>query len=484
MKTVEQLYLSVLSYTQPIWATAIGAVLLVLTLFLSMFLLFQHLSAYKNPEEQKFLIGVILMVPCYSIESYVSLANPSISVDCEILRDCYEAFAMYCFGRYLVACLGGEDRTIEFLKRQGALSSKTPMLENASEKGVIKHPFPMNYILKPWRLGEWFYQIIKIGIVQYMIIKTVTAVLALSLETLGVYCDGEFKSTCGYPYMAVVLNFSQSWALYCLVLFYTATKDELAHIKPLAKFLMFKSIVFLTWWQDVAIALLYSWGLFKSSIAQTLESKSSVQDFIICIEMCVAAIIHLYVFPAKPYKLMGDRFPGCVSVLGDYGSLDCPLDPDEVRDSERPTKLRLPQPDVDTKTTAIRESVCDVVLGGGEYIINDLKFTVNQAVEPMEKGFTRFNRNLHKISENIRKHEKKKLKTKDDGSTGSASPSPRVFHGIDDPLLYGSISDSEAKRGRRHRQKSGYTSAESGGDSSDHGHGGYQIYGCRWVTKD
>ncbi|XP_064997856.1 protein LAZ1 isoform X3 [Musa acuminata AAA Group] len=401
MKTVEQLYLSVLSYTPPIWATAVGAVLLVLTLFLSMFLLFQHLSAYKNPEEQKFLIGVILMVPCYSIESYVSLANPSISVDCEILRDCYEAFAMYCFGRYLVACLGGEDRTIELLKRQGASSSKTPLLENASEKGVIKHPFPMNYILKPWRLGEWFYRIIKIGIVQYMIIKTVTAVLAVSLETLGVYCDGEFKSTCGYPYMAVVLNFSQSWALYCLVLFYTATKDELAHIKPLAKFLMFKSIVFLTWWQDVAIALLYSWGLFKSSIAQTLQSKSSVQDFIICIE-----------------------------------------------------------------------------------IINDLKFTVNQAVEPMEKGFTRFNRNLHKISENIRKHEKKKLKTKDDRSTGSTSPSPQVFHGIDDPLLYGSISDSGAKRGRRHRQKSGYTSAESGGDSSDHGHGGYQIYGFRWVTKD
>ncbi|CAL9747778.1 unnamed protein product [Musa acuminata subsp. burmannicoides] len=484
MKTIEQLYLSVLSYTPPIWATAVGAVLLVLTLFLSMFLLFQHLSAYKNPEEQKFLIGVILMVPCYSIESYVSLANPSISVDCEILRDCYEAFAMYCFGRYLVACLGGEDRTIELLKRQGASSSKTPLLENASEKGVIKHPFPMNYILKPWRLGEWFYRIIKIGIVQYMIIKTVTAVLAVSLETLGVYCDGEFKLTCGYPYMAVVLNFSQSWALYCLVLFYTATKDELAHIKPLAKFLMFKSIVFLTWWQDVAIALLYSWGLFKSSIAQTLQSKSSVQDFIICIEMCVAGIIHLYVFPAKPYKLMGDCFPGCVSVLGDYASLECPLDPDEVRDSERPTKLRLPQPDVDTKTTAIRESFCDVVLGGGEYIINDLKFTVNQAVEPMEKGFTRFNQNLHKISENIRKHEKKKLKTKDDRSTRSTSPSPQVFHGIDDPLLYGSISDSGAKRGRRHRQKSGYTSAESGGDSSDHGHGGYQIHGFRWVTKD
>ncbi|XP_074586992.1 protein LAZ1-like isoform X3 [Curcuma longa] len=285
MGLIEKLYLILFSYSTPGWAVAIGGILVVITLFLSMFLLFQHLSSYWNPEEQKFLVAVILMVPCYSVESYVSLVDPSISVDCEILRDCYEAFAMYCFGRYLVACLGGEERTIEFLNRQGGVTSKTTLLENAFEKGIIKHPFPMNYFLKPWRLSEWFYQNIKIGIVQYMIIKTFTAILAVVLEAFGVYCEGEFKWKCGYPYMAVVLNFSQSWALYCLVLFYTATKDELAHIKPLAKFLMFKSIVFLTWWQGVAIALLYSWGLFKSPIAQSLQFKSSVQDFIICIEV-------------------------------------------------------------------------------------------------------------------------------------------------------------------------------------------------------
>lgn len=82
-----------------------------------------------------------------------------------------------------------------------------------------------------------------------------------------------------------------------------------------------------------------------------------------------ASIVHIFVFPAKPYKLMGDNFLGGVSVLGDYASLDCPLDPDEVKDSERPTKLRLPQPDVAKKgKTPIRESVRDVVLGGGEYV--------------------------------------------------------------------------------------------------------------------
>jgi hypothetical protein len=66
---------------------------------------------------------------------------------------------------------------------------------------------------------------------------------------------------------------------------------------------------------------------------------------------------------------------GGVSVLGDYASVDCPLDPDEVKDSERPTKIRLPQPSDHVRcSTAIKESVRDVVLGGGEYVRNTCSF--------------------------------------------------------------------------------------------------------------
>ncbi|PPD68359.1 hypothetical protein GOBAR_DD34769 [Gossypium barbadense] len=59
-----------LGYSPPIWATFVAGVFSVITIFLSLFLIFKHLSSYKNPEEQKFLIGVVLMVPCYSVESF------------------------------------------------------------------------------------------------------------------------------------------------------------------------------------------------------------------------------------------------------------------------------------------------------------------------------------------------------------------------------------------------------------------------------
>lgn len=45
---------------------------------------------------------------------------------------------------------------------------KTPLLDHGHERGIVKHPFPLNYIFKPWKLGQWVYQVIKFGIVQYV----------------------------------------------------------------------------------------------------------------------------------------------------------------------------------------------------------------------------------------------------------------------------------------------------------------------------
>lgn len=81
--------------------------------------------------------------------------------------------------------------------------------------------------------------------------------------------------------MAVVLNFSQMWALYCLVQFYNVTHERLAPIKPLAKFLSFKAIVFATWWQGVGIALLCAFGV----LSKEGKVQTGLQDFLICIEV-------------------------------------------------------------------------------------------------------------------------------------------------------------------------------------------------------
>lgn len=427
------------------WSITSASIFVVTALVLSIYLIFEHLAAYNQPEEQKFLIGLILMVPVYAVESFLSLWNSKAAFNCEVIRDCYEAFALYCFERYLIACLGGEEKTIEFMESQSIISSGTPLLEESYTYRVVEHPFPLNYFMREWYLGKDFYQAVKIGIVQYMILKLICALLAILLEACGVYGEGIFQWNYGYPYLAAVLNFSQTWALYCLVQFYSVTKDRLSPIKPLAKFLTFKSIVFLTWWQGLAVAFLFSIGAFRGSLAQ--ELKTRIQDYIICIEMGVAAVFHLYVFPAVPYK-RGERCVRNVAVMDDYAALGTPPDPEEVRDGTKFTRMRLAQHDEREKRLNFPQSVRDVVVGSGGIIVDDMKFTVSHVVEPVERGFAKINRTFHEISENVKKLELKRS-SKDD----SLIPLNSWSKDFDDDLPEGSISDSGFAWGSRQNVK-------------------------------
>ncbi|XP_028781631.1 protein LAZ1 homolog 1 [Neltuma alba] len=433
------------------WAISSSSIFVLVALVLSMYLIFEHLSAYNQPEEQKFLIGLILMVPVYALESFLSLLDSSAAFNCEIIRDCYEAFALYCFERYLIACLGGEDKTIQFMESMSITDYKSitdynsPLLKEAYAYGVVEHPFPLNCLLRDWYLGPDFYNAVKIGIVQYMILKMICALLAMILQSFGVYGEGKFEWKYGYPYLAVVLNFSQTWALYCLVQFYSVTKDKLEPIKPLAKFLTFKSIVFLTWWQGVAVAFLVSVGAFKGSLAQVLKTR--IQDYIICIEMGIAAVVHLYVFPAVPYK-RGERCVRNVAVMDDYASLGALPDPEEVQDSERTTKMRLGRHD-ERERMKFTHSVRDVVVGSGEIIVDDMKYTVSHVVEPVERGIARINRTFHEISENVKRHEERRRSTKDDSHLVPLRSWRTEFPELQDILVEGSISDSGLPGGKR-----------------------------------
>lgn len=83
--------------------------------------------------------------------------------------------------------------------------------------------------------------------------------------------------------------------------------------------------------------------------------------------MGIAAVVHLYVFPAAPYK-RGERCVRNVSVMTDYASLDSPPDPEEVKDCERTTRLRVARHDEREKRPKFHQSVRDVVVGSGEIV--------------------------------------------------------------------------------------------------------------------
>lgn len=84
-------------------------------------------------------------------------------------------------------------------------------------------------------------------------------------------------------------------------------------------------------------------------------------------QMGIAAVVHLHVFPAVPYK-RGERCVRNVAVMTDYASLGTPPDPEEVRDCEKFTKIRLTRHDEREKRLNFHQSVRDVVVGSGEIV--------------------------------------------------------------------------------------------------------------------
>lgn len=81
--------------------------------------------------------------------------------------------------------------------------------------------------------------------------------------------------------------------------------------------------------------------------------------------MGVAAVVHLKVFPAKPYR-RGERSVPNVAVMSDYASLGAP-DPEEVGGIDSLTVLQTP-PGTKDRRLSFPQSVRDVVLGSGEIV--------------------------------------------------------------------------------------------------------------------
>ncbi|KAG7356462.1 organic solute transporter Ost alpha [Nitzschia inconspicua] len=385
---------------------------------ISLYGIVMHLANYNQPETQSYIVRILWMVPIYSIESWLCLRYKDYAIYIETLRDCYESYVLYSFLQFLIQVLGGEEALILMLKDKSptrgshmwglqwcikpwlmgqpvrktymangetetdvdplttttsptAVEIATPALaatetlafttSTTNPNGRLRSNMPLATSTrnKPLKRVHWtspFFVKCKFGVLQYVLLKFICSLAILILERYGLYKEGNFTYKGGYLYTCVLTNLSQCWALYCMIFFYYATKNELAPIRPVGKFLSVKALVFFTWWQSVGISILYQmdliphyqsggfsasnkdeFGMDKSepdfSVPMSAEeamafdqmggsafwtSSSSgsasaiidytpedvakgMQDYLICIEMFVAAIVHIFVFPHSEY---------------------------------------------------------------------------------------------------------------------------------------------------------------------------------------
>ncbi|CAH8870559.1 unnamed protein product [Trichobilharzia szidati] len=251
-----------------------------------------HLKNYTCVAEQRYIIRILVLVPAYAIYSFLSIMLAvhamldSIYVD--FIHDIAEAFAIYSF---LALCY-------QYLRGEGNI-----MLELTGK--TIKFSILYGtccFAGKPYTI--LFLRFCKIATLQYTLIKPFTSFTSMILMATKKYTVGDFGITSGYLYLFLINNITVTLAVYGLLLFYFATREQLKPFSPLLKFATIKSIIFFSFWQDVLFSIL-EW----SHVITTTNGYSATiiagiyKNLLICVELVIVAIALRYAFPYSIYVL-------------------------------------------------------------------------------------------------------------------------------------------------------------------------------------
>jgi len=176
--------------------------------------------------------------------------------------------------------------------------------------GEQRHLFPCKFCCRKPLTPRFFLWNTQWGALQYVPIQIVCSILTFILHFTGNYHDGVISASDGYPYIAFVINCSQIWAVYCLFWFYHSFRDELKTIRPFPKAMCIKGVVFLTFWQGVFISVLVYYDVLQATENYSVEEVATgLQDFLICLEMFIAAVAHERFFGVRDWedKMVNDQ---------------------------------------------------------------------------------------------------------------------------------------------------------------------------------
>ncbi|CUM57949.1 solute transporter, putative [Bodo saltans] len=254
----------------------------VLSCFLTMREIREHIARYDYPHIQIYVLRVLLMIPIYGIFSIATVMVPSARFAFDTIRDTYESFVLYMFFSLLIAYCGGEGQLIRSL--------------NAKRyKGV--HPFPMCY-LPLYALDTSFYLRCKRWVLQYALIKPICNFFAMVFHPFGLYDETRWGWDNLCTYTTIITNISISYSLYYLVLFDIEVEKELRYCKPTAKFICIKSIIFFAFWQSVVLNQAIAYGfVYVGDTAEDQETVGSAfQNLLICFELLPVSFLHQMAF--------------------------------------------------------------------------------------------------------------------------------------------------------------------------------------------
>jgi hypothetical protein len=117
----------------------------------------------------------------------------------------------------------------------------------------------------------------------------------------------------------VIESIAVSIAMYCLIQFYIQVRFDLAPYKPFLKVVSIKLVIFLSFWQSFLISILTSSSLHIIRPTAKMAFPDlivGIPSLLLCIEMAIFSILHLFAFPYKPYtnRMEPTKYPSGLGI--------------------------------------------------------------------------------------------------------------------------------------------------------------------------
>ncbi|KAI0132133.1 organic solute transporter Ostalpha-domain-containing protein [Xylariales sp. AK1849] len=290
---------------------AAGVASLLATL-LSIVAIWFHFKNYRKPLLQRYVVRILLMVPIYSLSSWVSMVSTTAAQFLDPIRDIYEAFTIYTFFQLLINYVHGERALI--IMTHG--------------RAPVDHLWPLNYVLPKVDISDpYTFLAVKRGILQYAWLKPVLSIASIIMKATGVYKEGNFDANSGYLWTGIIYNISVTVCLYSLGLFWVCLHNDLVPFRPVPKFLCIKLIIFASYWQGFFLSILVWLGAIPDNIEGYTPNSlaAAMQDALICCEMPIFAVAHWYAFSYHDFadnSVSAARMPVKYAMRDAFGCID------------------------------------------------------------------------------------------------------------------------------------------------------------------
>jgi hypothetical protein len=268
-------------------AFAIAGALSAIAIFISLLHITLHLLHYTVPSLQRTVCRLLLLVPIYALSSWLSLVYKPGELYFDVVRDCYEAYVIYLFLCLMLEYAGGEQACVSRFVGES-----------------LRHPKPCCCLTQLTLNGRFLRQCKKF-VIQFVYVKPIMAVVSLTLLSFGKYENVVYQWI-----LLTIYNVSYTVALMALFYFYLAIRRHIGHCNPVRKFLAVKSVVFMTYYQNLAVSILP--GI-------TTQEANRWNDFILCCEMTIFAVMHCFAF--SPKEFFRQKTPNPSSVVAVHKAL-------------------------------------------------------------------------------------------------------------------------------------------------------------------